>query len=469
MVERIETDLAVIGAGPAGQKGAIQAAKVGRRALVVDRLNQLGGACLNQGTIPSKTLREAILDFRGFCDRSSAAAEQISIEDLDHRVRRVVEDQNCLIARQFDKNDIRYVSGAARFIDRDTMTVCDDKRNQTHEIRAERFLVATGSRPRNPGDVPFDQDTILDSDRLLRLKQLPQSMLVLGGGVIGSEYATMFAALGTAVILIDRADRPLSHLDAEVGRKFGDYIEAIGVQLQMGRTIVRIGRGADGGAEAETTTGEVFRADCLFYALGRQANVEELGLERAGVNIDENGYIAVNALFESDNPRVYGAGDVIGRGSLASIAMEQGRLAVRNAFSLKTGQFPEFFPYGIYTIPEVAGIGPTQEELENQGVHFQVGLAYYYELGRGPIAGDSTGMFKLIFHAETLEVLAVHIIGTNATELVHIGQVAIDFHARAHYFIDQIFNYPTFAEGYRVAALNGLNKLAASRQSYASE
>ena len=461
-MEKSAYDLVVIGAGPAGQKGAIQAAKLGKSVLVVDRTARLGGACLNQGTIPSKTLREAILDLTSFRERSfygrSEGATDISINDLNYRLNRVIEEQNALIGRQFAKNGIAIQHGTARFTGADRIEIVAEDGRPQQTVEAERFLIATGSRPRNPIEVPFDDDCVLDSDRLLRLEYLPESMLVLGGGVIGCEYATMFAALGTRVQLIDKAERPLSHLDKGIGSRFGEYIQEMGVELKMGRQISGISRMGDR-AEIETAGGEKLQARCLVYALGRQAYTESLQLEEAGIAVDRRGFVPVNALFQSVNPQIYAAGDVIGQVSLASTAMEQGRLAVRNAFALRTHQFPEFFPYGIYTIPEVSGIGPTEEQLKERGVNYQVGLAYYYELGRGPIAGDTTGMFKLIFHAETLEVLAVHIIGANAAELVHIGQLAIDFHARVHYFINQVFNYPTFAEGYRIAALNGLNKL----------
>tara|TARA_Y100001978_G_scaffold42724_1_gene38100 strand:- start:3270 stop:4688 length:1419 start_codon:yes stop_codon:yes gene_type:complete len=462
-MRRRRVDLAVLGSGPAGQKGAIQAAKLGKKVVVIDAVGHLGGACLNQGTIPSKALREAILDLTGFRNRSyygsTGETSDISINDLNFRLHKVIEDQNGLIARQFSKNDIECVNGFGRFINHDCIEVVDHEGEVIETMCADRFLVATGSRPRNPDGVPFDGRVVLDSNSILKLDYLPESMLVLGGGIIGCEYGTMFSGLGTQVTMVDRADRLLPLLDTGIARLFGEYIKQMGVELQMEQTVREIRHGDDGLAEVEMESGEVLRAQCLFYALGRTANVETLQLEQAGVSQDERGYINVNPLFQSSNPRVYAAGDVIGQVSLASTAMEEGRLAVRNAFALKTHQFPEFFPYGIYTIPEVSGVGPTEEELKEQGVNFQVGLAYYYELGRGPIAGDTTGMFKLIFHAETLEVLAVHIIGSNATELVHIGQLAIDFHARVHYFINQVFNYPTFAEGYRIAALNGLNKL----------
>ena len=428
-MQQRQVDLAVIGAGPAGQKGAIQAAKLGKKVVVVDPMSRLGGASLNLGTIPSKALREAILDLTGFRNRSyygrGQEQAQISINDLNYRLQKVIEDQDALIGRQLAKNDIDYVHGAGRFVSEDCIEVVDGNGDVAEVICAERFLIATGSRPRNPEGVPFDDTTILDSNRIIALEYLPESMLVLGGGVIGCEYGTMFAALGTHVTLIDKSDRPLSLLDEGIGRRFGEYIEEMGVELKMQQIIKDIRRTEDGQAEVEVEGGEVFRAQCLFYALGRQANIESLQLEKAGIWQDSRGFIDVNPLFQSTNDRVYAAGDVIDRVALASTAMEEGRLAVRNAFALRTHQFPEFFPYGIYTIPEVSGVGPTEEELQAQEINYQVGLAYYYELGRGPIAGDTTGMFK-----------------------------------RVHYFINQIFNYPTFAEGYRIAALNGLNKLA---------
>ena len=305
MLQR-DVDLIVIGAGPAGQKGAIQAAKLGKRVVVVDPMPQLGGACLNQGTIPSKTLREAILDLTGFSKRSyygrTHQVSDISIHDLNFRLQRVLEDQHALIAHQFAKNKIETVRGAGRFVGEDRIEVVDPEGTVLQEIHSERFLIATGSRPRNPPEVPFDDATILDSDRILELDYLTESMLVLGSGIIGCEYGTMFAALGTRVVLIDKADRPLPHLDEGIGRRFGDYIQGMGVELKMGQVIKEVRRTKDGRAEIETESGEILKAQCLFYGLGRQANVENLQLEAAGIGLDERGYISVNPLFQSLNP-----------------------------------------------------------------------------------------------------------------------------------------------------------------------
>ena len=457
-------DLVVIGGGPAGQKGAIQAAKAGKEVVVVDRLGLLGGACLNQGTIPSKTLRAAILDLTGFLQteyfgESSRPASAIAIEDLRLRVNKVIEDENRVLGEQCEKNGIRTAFGAARFADGHTIEIVDERGQVTAGIEADKTLIATGSSPRHPIDLPEHEDLFVDSDMVFRMDRLPKSLIVLGGGIIGCEYATMFAALGLEVTLMDRRDDLLRMLDGEIGRLFMQYISDLGLTLKLGAAIEELRKSDDGRAEVVLKDGEQMTADCLFYSMGRVANVEGLSLEKAGIELDKLGYIPVNEQFQTENPDIYAAGDVIGPPALASTSMEQGRLAVRNALSMTSHAFPEFFPYGIYTIPEISSIGPTEAELTERGVPHEVGRAHYYEMARGPISGDTKGLLKLIFHAQSREMLATHIIGTHATELVPLGQMAITMKARVDYFVDNIFNYPTFAEGYRIAALNGLNKL----------
>ena len=457
-------DLVVIGGGPAGQKGAIQGAKAGKKVIVVDRLGLLGGACLNQGTIPSKTLRAAILDLTGFLQteyfgESSRSGNAIAVEDLKLRVNKVIEDENRVLGEQCEKNGIQTAYGAARFADGHTIEIVDDGGQVTTGIEADKTLIATGSSPRHPIDLPEHEDLFVDSDMVFRMDRLPKSLIVLGGGIIGCEYATMFAALGLEVTLMDRRDDLLRMLDEEIARLFMQYISDLGLTLKLGAAIEQLRKSEDGRAEVVFKDGGRVRADCLFYSMGRIANVDGLGLEKAGIELDKLGYIPVNEQFQTENPDIYAAGDVIGPPALASTSMEQGRLAVRNALSMTSHPFPEFFPYGIYTIPEISSIGPTEAELNEQGVPYEVGRAHYYEMARGPIAGDTKGLLKLIFHAQSLELLATHIIGTHATELVPLGQMAISMKARVDYFVDNIFNYPTFAEGYRIAALNGLNKL----------
>ncbi len=466
-IRDVKCDLAVIGAGPAGQKGAIQAAKLGKKVVLIERESRMGGACLNWGTIPSKTLREAILDLTDFRERSFYGRGQkgfgdLSIQDLVYRLDLVLEGQGALIREQFERNGIEVLAGTARFLSVNLLEVLGPGGEPTHWVQAEKILIATGSRPRNPDDVPFDDDCILDSNRLLRMSRIPESMLVLGGGIIGSEYATMMAALGCRVTLIDKAPRPLGLVDSELGTRFCSFIEEMGVEIRCGRSISKVMKTPEGRARVETGEGEVYEAETLFFALGRLANVESLNLDRIGLELTKRGHLPVNPLFQTAWPNIYAAGDVIGAPALAATSMEQGRLAARNAFAQKTHQFPEHFPFGVYTIPEISWIGETEDQLRDRGSRYLVGKAEYYEIARGTIAGDTKGLIKILFHEETHEVLGVHILGTGATELIHIAQVAMHFRARIEYFVDQIFNYPTFAEGYRIAALNGINKKAAA-------
>ena len=463
-MKTLEADLTVVGAGPAGHKGAMQAAKAGKKVVVIDRMGLLGGACLNQGTIPSKTLRRAILDLTGYLQSSYYGAQhrtrqEISISDLSFRVNKVVSDENTLLAEQCAANNVETAFGSARFVDQNNIEVLDENGKALYLVKTEKVLIATGSRPRHPIEIPENKQLFVDSDEVFRLQSLPDSLIVLGGGIIGCEYATMFSALGIEVVLMERRAGLLRMLDNEICRRFADYTRELGVDVRLEQRIEEVRTSDDGRAEVVIEEGGTARADCLFYSMGRVANVEGLNLEAAGIQLNKNGNISVNALFQTTTPDVYAAGDVIGPPGLASTSAEQGRLAVRNAFLLKSHHFPEFFPYGIYTIPEISSIGPTEEELQQQGVSYEVGRAYYEEIARGPISGDTTGMFKLLFHRQTLELLAVHIIGREATELIPIGQMAINFRARVGYFVDNIFNYPTFAEGYRIAALNGLNKI----------
>ena len=456
-------DLVVIGAGPAGQKGAIQGAKAGKKVALIDRMGMLGGACLHQGTIPSKALRLAILDMTGFHLKAyfgdDKHHEKISIKELQDRLNRVIVDQNSELERQCEGNDVQVLYGSARFVDSHRIDVLDERGQVKQQVSADYVLLATGSSPRHPIEVPKDDKVFMDSDQVFRMDKMPERLIVVGGGVIGCEYATMFAALGTEVILMDRRTGIVRMLDQEIGELFAQHLGEIGVDLRLGQNIKELRHSADGQAEVLMEDGETVSAPVLFYSMGRIANVEGLNLEAAGIERNELGNIAVNSLFQTTCPHIYAAGDVIGPPGLASTSMEQGRLAVRNAFLLKSHHFPEVFPFGIYCIPEISSVGATEQELSAKGVRYEVGRARYREIARGPMAGDTTGLIKILFHAETLELLGVHIIGTNATEIIPIGHMAINFRVKIDYFIDQIFNYPTFAEGFRIAALNGLNKV----------
>jgi NAD(P) transhydrogenase len=459
-VEERYADFVVIGSGPSGQKAAIQAAKFGKSVIIIEKDAYPGGASLNSGTIPSKSLREAILDLTDFFQRSyygqKKQVREVSINDLNFRLNRVLEEQRKILLRQFEKNSIQLIHGSAEFLDSHQVLVEGEK--GPLRVKGEFFLIATGSKPRNPMNVPFDNEKILDSTRLLSIDHVPKTMIVLGGGIIGAEYASFFAALGTEVTVVDKRDHLLPLLDKEIGLHLQKALTEIGLKMVGNKEPQDIRRVTDH-VEVSFTDGTKLESEILLYALGRVANVDLLHIDHAGISLDKSGFIPVNALFQTSVPHIYAAGDVIGPPALASTSMEQGRLVARHAFGAKTHHFPTFYPIGIYTIPEISSCGYTEEQLKDLGFHYEVGRAYYYEIARNQIIGNDSGMFKILFHTETLEILGIHIIGRAATEVIHIGQVAMSFNARIDYFIDQVFNYPTFAEGYRIAALNGMNKV----------
>lgn len=461
-MEEIKADLVVIGSGPSGQKAAIQGAKLGKKVVVVEKDPAPGGACVYSGTIPSKTLREAIVNLTDFNNRSFYGQDmpirEVTIQDLNYRLHKVIEDEKNMVLRQFKKNDITLVQGIARFETPHQLIVMDDEYRIKYQITTERTIVATGSKPRNPLDIPFDNETIVDSTRLLALNRVPKTLIVLGGGIIGSEYASFFAALGCQVTIVDKRDHILPVLDAEIGMHLQNALTDIGMKFLPNKEPEKIVK-ENGQARVIFKDGSSIEGEVVLYALGRTANVDSLHLKNIGIELDSKGYIPVNALFQTVIPSIYAVGDVIGGPSLGSTSMEQGRLAARHAFGAQTHYFPNIYPMGIYSIPEISTCGHTEEALKELGFRYEVGRAYYHEIARGHIDGSSTGLFKILFHADTLEILGCHVIGRGATEVIHIGQIAMNFNARVDFFVDQIFNYPTYAEGYRVAALNGLNKI----------
>jgi NAD(P) transhydrogenase len=461
-MENLICDFLVIGSGPAGQKAAIQAAKLGKNVIVIEKDKEAGGASVNSGTIPSKSLREAILDLTGFHDRSfygrHTTSKEVSIADLTFRLYKVLAEERSLVLRQFRKNNVRLVFGRASFNDRNQMSIYDTSNNEIYRIRSEKILIATGSSPRDPKNIPFDGKVIIDSTALIDLERVPKSMVVVGSGIIGSEYASFFSALGTKVTVIDKNERMLGLLDAEIGAHLQKALMDIGLEFKGGRVLDKIERKDDQGY-VFCKNGEIFESETVLYALGRSANVHFLNIDKVGLELTSSGHIPVNALFQTIIPNIYAAGDVIGPPALASTSMEQGRLAARQAFGAKATYFPSVYPIGIYTIPEISSLGYTEEELISLNFNYEVGRAYYYEIARGHISGSLHGIFKILFHKDTLEILGIHILGRSATELIHIGQVAMSFNAKIDYFIHHIFNYPTFAEGYRIAAFNGLNKI----------
>jgi NAD(P) transhydrogenase len=461
-MEKIQVDLAVIGSGPAGQKAAIQASKLGFSVAVIERAPDPGGRSLYNGTIPSKSLREAIIDLTRFYERGfknvRCEAEEPKISDLNSRLQKVIEDEKSVVLRQFRKNNVQLIAGIARFENPKTLNVVDETYRLKYEVNAKNIIIATGSKPRNPIDVPFDGQVIFDSTTFLQMGRIPKTMVVLGGGIIGSEYASFLAALGCEVTIIDKRGHLLPMLDTEIGTHLQNAFLELNLKFVGNKSPKKISR-INNGAIVECEDGTLFEAEAVLFALGRTADADALHLDNAGIAVDKKGYIPVNALFQTVHPHIYAVGDVIGGPSLASTSMEQGRIAARHACGIETHLFPKNFPIGIYTIPEISSCGVTEDEAKALGYKYEIGRAYYHEIARSHIAGVKIGMMKIVFHADTLEILGVQIIGRNATELVHIGQVAMAFSAKIPFFIDQVFNYPTFAECYRVAALNGYNKL----------
>jgi NAD(P) transhydrogenase len=461
-------DLAVIGTGPAGQKAAIQAAKLGKKVAIVEKNNVLGGATVNTGTIPSKALREAVMHLtgvgrRGLFGEVARMKKTITIADLIYVSQHVIHTELAVIRDHFDRNGVELIWGAAAFDDPHTLRI---QRPDDFEIlSADFFLIGTGTRPAKPKSVPFDDKTVFCSDALLKLEALPKTMIVVGGGVIGTEYACMMSALGVKVILVEGRHEVLGFLDTEIAEAFQYHMRRTGITLRLGEKVASIdhvpGENGNQGTLVQATleSGKALKAQTLLYAVGRQGTVGALKLENVGLKADDRERLKVNSNYQTEVPHIYAAGDVIGFPALASTAMEQGRLAVCHAFGVPTKSIPELFPYGVYSIPEISMVGKTEAQLTDAGIPYEAGIAQYKELARGQLLGDDTGMLKLLIHQENLTILGIHAIGTGATELIHIGQAVMALGGTVEYFINNVFNFPTLAEAYKVAALNGLNKL----------
>jgi NAD(P) transhydrogenase len=457
-------DLVVLGSGPAGQKAAIQAAKLRRRVAIVER-KTVGGVCMNTGTIPSKTLREAVMYLwghrqRSYYGRSYRVKEEITIQDLLSRAHHVVGREDGVIQDQLARNRVRIIPGEARFCDPHVLHV--EGPRGAESVAADRIVIATGTRPARPPSVDFDERRIIDSDGLLELEALPRSMIVAGAGVIGWEYATIFAAAGVEITLIDKRTNPLEFVDGELIEAEKYHMRSLGVALRLGEEVTRVRLSESGsGVVAELRSGKRVLAETLLFSAGRVGATEALDLAAAGLTADERGRLRVNEHFQTEVPHVYAVGDVIGFPSLASTSMEQGRLAAMHALGQPTKVRTEGTPFGIYAIPEMAMVGSTEEQLTAESVPYEVGRAYYREIARGAIIGDDTGMLKLLFRSDDRRLVGVHAIGEGATELIHIGQAVLSFRGGLDYFVDAVFNYPTLAECYKVAALDAMNKLVA--------
>ena len=455
-------DLIVIGSGPGGQRAAIQGAKAGKRVAMIEKQSSIGGVCINTGTIPSKTMREAVLHLSGFYSKNfyganRGAAATITMADVIFRIQRVVENEVGVTQDQLKRNGVDVLHGTGKFIDAHHLRV--ENSNGYAEIEGKYVVIATGTTPAKNPNVPINGRNIIDSDQILSMPQIPRTLIVVGGGVIGVEYACMFATLGVRVIIVEKRPRLLEFADTEM-------VEALSYQMRDHRATMRLSEEvesvealADGKVAANLVSKKRIHADALLYAVGRQGNVERLELAAAGIEADNRGRIQVDADFRTTQPHIFAVGDVIGFPSLASVSMEQGRIAAARAFGLPVQTDPESYPYGIYTIPQISFIGKTEEQLTDADVPYEVGVAYYREIARGQIAGHTDGRLKLLFHRETLELLGVHIFGENASELLHIGQAVFKLKGKITYFVDTVFNYPTLAECYKTAAFNGLNRL----------
>lgn len=460
-------DVVVIGSGPGGQRAAIQAAKLEKRVALIEKKAVVGGACINTGTIPSKTLREAVMQLSGYRERglygsSYTVKQNITIEDLLFRTTHVITHEQDISRHQLQRNGVDMISGSASFIDPHTVRVLSVDGHGHQDLTAEHIIIAVGTTATRGANIDFDGTQIFTSDEILSLDHLPKTMAIVGAGVIGTEYTTIFSTLGIRVTLIDKRPVLLDFVDDEIADSLAYHMRENRVTLRLGEDVSGIEKIEDEHGKKvkiHLTSGKQVITEKLLYSIGRTGNTDRLNLEAAGLAADDRGRIPVNQHYQTKVPSIYAVGDVIGFPSLASTSMEQGRLAACHAFGIPATSVPSLFPYGIYTIPEISMVGRSEEELTKANIPYEIGKARYREIARGQIIGDTTGILKLIFHQETRQLLGVHIMGEGASELVHIGQAVLSFNGSIDYFINTVFNYPTLAECYKVAAFDGINRL----------
>lgn len=466
---QFDYDLLVIGSGPGGLRAAHHASKMNKRVAIIERKTVVGGVSVNVGTIPSKTLREAVIELSGYHEKtfygqSFQTKEQITIDDLFRRTTHVIQHEIDVLRSQMARNNIELIPATASFADPNTINLEAADGRGLRLVRAKNIIIAVGTQATRDPHIPFDGRTIFTSDDILTLDRLPKSLAVIGGGVIGTEYTSMFAALGIRVTLVEKYARLLTFVDQEIVDDLVYHLRENRVVLRLGETVSGVQKVTDECGEQVRimlTSGKTIVAEKVLFSIGRTGNTDRLQLENAGLEADERGRMKVNEHYQTTVPHIYAVGDVIGFPSLSSTSMEQGRLAASHAFGQTVRSFPELFPYGIYSIPEVSMCGRTEEELTRDEVPYEIGKARFREIARGQIVGDTTGMLKLCVHSVTRELLGVHIIGVNASELVHIGQAVMAYRGKIDYFVDAVFNYPTLAEGYKIAALDAVNRLRA--------
>ncbi len=464
---RYDYDIVIIGSGPAGHRAAIQSAKLGKRVAVIEKKTLIGGVSVNTGTIPSKTLREAVLHLSGFRQRSIYGAsytvkENITMNDLLMRADHVIRHEIEINRHQLQRNGVQLFAGIATIVNEHTVHLNFVGQKGEDELTTRCIMIAVGTTVAKPPGIPIDGETIFTSDGLLKLDHLPKTLTVVGGGVIGCEYAGMFATLGTRVTLVEVGERLLDFVDHEIVDALVYHMRQQRVTLRLGENVRSIEKAKTrfgAGVKTRLESGKEIVTEMALYAIGRQGATASLGLENIGIAPDHRGRIAVNEHYQTEIPSIYAVGDVVGFPSLASTSMEQGRMAACHAFGIEHQSIPELFPYGIYAIPEISTVGANEEELTQAGIPYEIGKAYYKEIARGQIIGDTIGMLKLVFHRENHKLLGVHIIGEGASELIHIGQTVMAFGGNVDYFINTVFNYPTLAECYKTAAFDGVNRL----------
>jgi NAD(P) transhydrogenase len=460
--------LAVIGSGPSGQRAAIQAAKLGKSVAIIERARSVGGICVNFGTIPSKTFREAVMHLSGYRERgiygsSYRVKQDIVIEDLLFRVDQVVRSEIDVIRNQMARNRVELIEATATFVDPHLLELSTATGHGKRQITAEKIVIACGTEAARDPHIPFDGQRVFTSDDVLGLRRLPRSIIVVGAGVIGVEYASMFAALGVRVTIVDKRPVLLPFLDHEVSAALTYVLQQSNVTMRLGEEVadIHIRDELSKPVEVRLKSGKMLHAEAALYSIGRVGATDRMQLGNAGVKVDDRNRIPVNEHFQSNVEHVYAVGDVIGFPSLASTSYEQGRAASRHAFGLRDDHSGGIglFPYGIYTVPEISTIGKTEDELTAAGIAYEIGKANYREISRGQIIGDRTGLLKIIFSPEDRKLLGVHIMGEGASELIHIGQVLMGHNGSIDYFADAVFNFPTLAECYKTAALDGINRL----------
>ncbi len=456
-------DIVVIGSGPAGQKAALAAAKSGAKTALIERRLCMGGVCLHTGTIPSKTLREAVIYFTGYELRNYygeayRVKDTITPEDLTFRINHVVRQELDVISDQMKRNGVEMITGTARFESAHEISVATGGNNVV-TLNTAAVVITVGTKPARPAHIPFTPGRIIDSDEVLQLQKIPRSMVIVGGGVIGCEYSSIFATLDVEVTLVECKDRILDFADGEIVDHLIYNMRNQEIVLRLGETVTNVHIDDRDRVVTELDSGKRIISDVLLYAVGRQGATADLNVAAAGIQNDERGRLRVDECYRTEVPHIYAAGDVIGFPSLASTSMEQGRIAALNALGSTCETFSAVYPYGIYTIPVISMVGETEESLTKAKIPYEVGMARYGETAKGHMLGDPNGTVKILFHRETRDILGVHAIGDQAAELIHIGQAVMAHGGKLDYFVNTVFNYPTLAEVYKIAAYNGMNKL----------